>query len=43
MPEVPRRALNLVLEWYTLHRDELSLDWLLARDRRPLLRIDPLE
>ena len=39
----PQRALNLVLEWYNLHKDELVEDWNLARDRKPLRRIDPLE
>ena len=39
----PRRALNLVLEWYALHRDELQEDWDLARERKPLRSIDPLE
>jgi hypothetical protein len=39
----PSRALNLVLEWYSLHQAELLEDWNLARDRRPLRRIDPLE
>lgn len=39
----PRRALSLVLEWYNLHQAELLEDWDLARDRRPLRRIDPLE
>jgi hypothetical protein len=39
----PRRALNLVLEWYNLHQSELLEDWNLARDRKPLRRIDPLE
>jgi hypothetical protein len=39
----PRRALNLVLEWYTLHQAELLECWKLARERRPLFRIDPLE
>ena len=39
----PRRALNLVLEWYTLRQAELLDDWNLARERRPLRRIDPLE
>ena len=39
----PRRALSLVLEWYNLHRAELQEDWNLARQRRPLRRIDPLE
>lgn len=39
----PRRALNLVLEWHTLRQAELLEDWNLARDRRPLRRIDPLD
>ena len=39
----PRRALRLVLEWYSLHGPELLEDWRLARDRRPLRRIEPLE
>ncbi len=39
----PRRALTAVLEWYELHRDELRDDWQLARQNRPLHRIDPLE
>jgi len=39
----PRRALNLVLEWYTPRQDELRLNWFLARDRKPLRRIEPLE
>ena len=39
----PRRALNHVLEWYTLHQAELLEDWNLARERRALRPIDPLE
>ena len=39
----PRRALALVLEWYSLHEAELLEAWNLARERRPLRRIDPLE
>lgn len=39
----PRRALRLVLEWYNRHRDELLEDWNLARARRPLRSIEPLE
>ena len=40
---LPRRAVRLVLEWATLHRDELLEDWQRARQRRPLLTIAPLE
>ena len=39
----PRRALGLVLEWAALHRDELLENWALAREKRPLKRIAPLE
>lgn len=39
----PKRALRFVLEWYDLHRDELSRDWDLARQGRPLRPIPPLE
>lgn len=39
----PRRALALVVEWYTQHQAELLQNWEFARERRPLLRIDPLE
>lgn len=39
----PRRALTAVLEWYELHREELTTDWELARQEQPLNDIDPLE
>jgi hypothetical protein len=39
----PRRALNLVLEWYTLHKAELSENWLRAERKDPLKAISPLE
>jgi uncharacterized protein DUF4160 len=39
----PRRALAILLEWYTLHRDELRDNWERSRARRPLIPIDPLE
>lgn len=39
----PRRALRLVIEWYELHRAELMADWNLAQERRPLIKIAPLE
>jgi hypothetical protein len=41
--EFPRRALGLVLEWYQTHQDELRENWELARLRKPLKRIPPLE
>ena len=39
----PRRALNLVLEWYNIHQAELMENWNRARQRLPLHPIDPLE
>ena len=39
----PRRALNLVLEWYTLHQRELLDNWNLAQQRKPLYPIERLE
>ncbi|MCC7100535.1 MAG: DUF4160 domain-containing protein [Rubrivivax sp.] len=41
--EFPRRALAHVLEWSSLHEDELARAWDLARASRPLPRITPLE
>jgi hypothetical protein len=41
--EFPKRAQSHVLEWLELHRPELLQRWALARDSRPLPRIDPLE
>jgi hypothetical protein len=38
-----RRALGHVMEWYALHREELFENWGLARSRKPLTRIPPLE
>ena len=41
--QFPRRALRLVLEWQELHKAELVENWELARQRKPLKRIPPLE
>lgn len=40
---LPPRALALVREWASAHRFELLEDWELARERRPLKPIRPLE
>lgn len=40
---LPPRVLGLVMEWATLHRDELMEDWGLAREQGELKRIAPLE
>ena len=39
----PRRALSAVLEWYTLHQQELMVNWEAAMNRKPLSKIKPLE
>jgi len=39
----PPRALQHVLEWAALHRQELLDNWELARQGKPLNRITPLE
>lgn len=41
--QFPARALQLVLEWANLHKEELIENWQLARQGRPLKRIAPLE
>lgn len=40
---LPRRTLALVLEWATLHRDELRSDWDLCRQHQQPKPIEPLE
>ncbi len=40
---LPPRVLGLVQEWREYHRSELAEDWDLARDRRALKKIKPLE
>jgi hypothetical protein len=40
---LPPRVLGLVIEWATLHRDELLADWERARGQLPLHPVAPLE
>ena len=40
--ELPRRALDLVLDWAELHQDELREDWRLARAKIAPKKIAPL-
>jgi len=40
--DLPRRAMTLVLEWATAHRDELVEDWDLCRRLQHPKPIDPL-
>ncbi len=39
---LPRRALELVREWASLHQDELEANWERARRSEPLQSIEPL-
>ena len=39
---LPHRALSLVLEWASLHREQLRRNWDRARSRLPLDKIEPL-
>lgn len=39
---LPRRARAIVEEWQSLHRDELTANWELARRGLPLQPIPPL-
>lgn len=40
---LPSRAHAMVVEWATIHRAELRANWEIARQMRPLTRIEPLE
>jgi len=40
---LPPRAIGLVIEWATLHQQELLVDWERARVHQELLKISPLE
>ena len=39
---LPPRAMGLVIEWATLHQNELQADWGRAKALEPLDKIDPL-
>jgi hypothetical protein len=40
---LPPRAMGLVIEWATLHQQELLADWERAQNQQELQRIAPLE
>ena len=40
---LPPRVMGLVMEWTSLHRDELMADWERAKNNQPLAEIKPLE
>ena len=39
---LPSRQLKLVLAWCVIHQDELMQNWELAKDGKPLNKINPL-
>jgi hypothetical protein len=39
---IPKRAMAMVLDWASIHREELKNDWTLARNGKQLLKIEPL-
>jgi hypothetical protein len=41
--KMSRRALRMVFEWSEKHHEELMTNWGLARERRPLEPITPLD
>lgn len=40
--KLPSRVTSLVLEWAFLHREELKMNWKLAKDKSPLNKIKGL-
>lgn len=41
--ELPRRALELTLDWAELHQDELLEDWRLCQAKQTPKKIEPLK
>jgi len=41
--KLPPKALGLVVEWASLHKEELMEDWKLAEELAELKSIEPLE
>ena len=41
--EIPKRAKALIMEWADEHREELMIDWELARQKAELKSIEPLK
>ncbi len=39
---LPSKQLKIVLAWCAIHQDELMQNWELAKDDKPLNRINPL-
>ena len=41
--QISSRALGLIIEWASQHKEELLADWNLARKNQPLRKITPLK
>ena len=41
--EMPRNQAKLISAWATVHRDELEANWILAKEKQPLFKINPLQ
>ena len=41
--QLPPRALGLVIEWATLHQQELMDDWQRGQNKQSLIKIAPLQ
>jgi hypothetical protein len=39
---IPSRALGLIIEWAYKHQEELMHNWELAKNGKPVLKIEPL-
>lgn len=40
--QLPPKALSLVIEWASLHKEELLKEWELAKEHKSLFKITPL-
>ncbi len=40
--QMPRRAEALILDWAEIHKNELLEEWTLAKSKKPLFKINPL-
>jgi len=41
--KLPPRVYGLVAEWAAMHKEELLRNWELAREKKPLVSIEPLK
>jgi len=41
--EMPRKGLNLILDWAEIHQNELLEIWNLSENEKPLPKVEPLK